>query len=321
MAQALRRVDGSRKMSSGVAVIIPCFNQAIFLNEAIESAFRQTVAPNEIIVVDDGSTDDSAAIVRAHPSVRYIRQENRGAAAARNAGLRIAASDFVIFLDADDLLLPVAVEAGAADLSAHPDCVMTFGRHGYINMDGRERRPSGDRDVREPFIAMLQQNFVVALSAATFRRGAIEEIGGFDESMRNCEDYDLYLRLTRERSVSRHDAEVALYRRHDSNKSRDLDRIRRHAIYALDKQLPHVRGDAQQYAAYLAGKRNCHIWYAKQAAFRAHALAKKGRRMDAALGLMSAFRNIPLRTMPYVLSAITAGFLRWRRRVQRQVAP
>jgi glycosyltransferase involved in cell wall biosynthesis len=313
--------DGSRRGMTSVAVIIPCFNQGVFLNEAIESALRQTVTPNEIIVIDDGSTDDSAAVARAHPAVRYMRQENRGSAAARNAGLRLASSEFVIFLDADDLLLPGAVAAGVADLSAHPGCVMTFGRHGYVNMDGRERRPAHDRDVREPYLAMLEQNFVVVPAAAMFRRSAVEDVGGFDESMRTSEDYDLYLRLTRERPISRHDAEVALYRRHDANKTRDLDSERRHAIYALGKQLPNLRGNARQYAAYLAGRRNCSIWCAKQAAFRAYALAKQGRRMEAARSVISTVRNTPLRDVPAVVAALSGGFLRWRRRARRQSAP
>jgi glycosyltransferase involved in cell wall biosynthesis len=303
-----------------VAVIIPCFNQATFLSEAIESALQQTVAPDEIIVVDDGSTDESADVARAHPGVRYLRQENRGAAAARNAGLRTASSDFVIFLDADDRLLPSAVETGAADLETHPECVMTVGRYDYIKMDDRDRGFPANRTTRDPFAAMLQQNFVVVPAAAMFRRAAVEEIGGFDESILECEDYDLYLRIMRDSAISMHDAVVAQYRRHDANKSGDFARMRRDVLYALGKHLQHVRGNAQRYTAYRLGRRNCHVWYAKQAAFRAHALAKGGRRFEAARVLLSAARLIPLRTVPYVLAAITGGFFRWRKRVRSSVA-
>lgn len=303
-------------MSSGVAVIIPCYNQAVYLAEAIASAVDQTRAPREVVVIDDGSTDDTAAVARSFPTVRYHRQENRGAAAARNAGLRASSADLVVFLDADDRLLPGAIEAGADDLEAHPDCAMTFGRYGYLNMDRRERGFPTNRTVDDSYEAMLHQNFIVVPAAAMFRRSALEEIGGFDESMTNCEDYDLYLRIMRDWPTSMHDEVVAQYRRHDTNKSRNLDLIRQQAMFALDKQLPYVRGDRRRYAAYRRGERNCHIWFAKGVAFRAHDAARSGRWWDAARDLLSAARHIPLRTAPYVAAAITGGFFRWLKRTR-----
>src|SRR5690242_15112878 len=105
-----------------VSVVIPCFNQAQFLNEAIDSALRQTCPPAEVLVVDDGSDDNTAAIVAGYPSVRYLLQTHRGLAAARNTGLRHVQGTYVLFLDADDRLLSRAVAVGMATLRERPEC-------------------------------------------------------------------------------------------------------------------------------------------------------------------------------------------------------
>src|SRR5438046_2433118 len=98
-------------MRSTVGVVITTYNHAAFLGPAIESALAQTEPAAAVLVVDDGSTDDSASVAAKHPGVRVIRQSNRGLAAARNAGLREHTTDKLIFLDADDRLLPHAVAA------------------------------------------------------------------------------------------------------------------------------------------------------------------------------------------------------------------
>ena len=105
-------------MLSGVSIIIPCYNQAHYLPESIESALRQTLLPLDVIVVDDGSSDDTATVAARYPGVLCLRQRNRGLSAARNAGLDTARGDFVIFLDADDRLLPCAARIGVAALRA-----------------------------------------------------------------------------------------------------------------------------------------------------------------------------------------------------------
>ena len=96
-----------------VSVVIPCFNQARFLGAAIASALAQTHTPVEVVVVDDGSTDDTAAVTARFPGVRYVRQENAGLSAARNTGLGKSRGAYLAFLDADDVLLPRAAESPA----------------------------------------------------------------------------------------------------------------------------------------------------------------------------------------------------------------
>src|SRR5918997_500688 len=105
-----------------VSVVIPCYNQAHFLGEAIESVLSQTYPHFEVVVVDDGSTDNTQEVAARYPGVRYIRQENQGLAGARNAGIRRSNGSFLVFLDADDRLLPRALEAGLKALKEHPEC-------------------------------------------------------------------------------------------------------------------------------------------------------------------------------------------------------
>src|SRR4051794_37688274 len=105
-----------------VSVIIPCYNQAHYLGEAIESVINQTYPHFEIIVVDDGSTDNTSEVAGGFKEVRCIRQQNQGLSAARNTGLRESSGAFLVFLDSDDRLLPEAIETGLKYLLDRPEC-------------------------------------------------------------------------------------------------------------------------------------------------------------------------------------------------------
>src|SRR5687768_343766 len=109
--------SASEPPAGRVTVVIACYNQAHFLRDALDSALRQTQPAAEILVVDDGSTDDTAVVAARCREARCIRQHNRGVAAARNAGLAVSTGDYIIFLDADDRLLPNAIADGLASLT------------------------------------------------------------------------------------------------------------------------------------------------------------------------------------------------------------
>src|SRR5438552_637083 len=119
-----------------VSVVIPCYNQAHFLGEAIESVASQTYPHFEVVVVDDGSTDNTAAVVTGYPGVRYFRQENQGLSAARNTGLRHSVGDRLVVLDADDRLMPCALEIGLTSLRDHPECAFVYGHSQFTTVDG-----------------------------------------------------------------------------------------------------------------------------------------------------------------------------------------
>jgi glycosyltransferase involved in cell wall biosynthesis len=207
----------------GVAIVIPCFRQAHFLSAAIASALNQSTPAAEVIVIDDGLDDEVAAVARNYSAVRLIRQPNRGLSAARNAGLRTATCEKVIFLDADDLLLPNAIEAGWRCFRANPDAAFVYGAFIEVR-DGRET--SGFVPVSS-HTEMIQCNWIGCPAAVMFDRAKLVTLGGFDESLGMCEDWDAYLRLSRIHPFASHRETVARYMKHDANMSNDVAQLRR----------------------------------------------------------------------------------------------
>jgi glycosyltransferase involved in cell wall biosynthesis len=243
--------------------VVPCFQQAHFLAEALDSVRQQTRAAAEVIVVDDGSTDDIDAVLNAYPEVRVIRQQNRGLSAARNTGLRNATGEFVLFLDADDRLLPRAIEAGAGALSKRPGCAFAYGRFRYFGAGGTVT-PRKPRLVSEdPFTAMLAQNYIAMHATVVYRRDVLLACGGFDERLKACEDYDVYLRLSRDHPIAAHDEFVAEYRQHDESMSRDPVRMLRSVFTVLDAQRPFITSPERQ-RAFRSGRIRWQQWYARR---------------------------------------------------------
>jgi glycosyltransferase involved in cell wall biosynthesis len=202
--------DGLRPL---VSVVIPCYNQARFLAEAVGSAVART-ARIQAIVVDDGSTDHTAAIARSLDNALLIRQANRGVASARNRGLSAASGEFVIFLDARDRLMPGGIDAGVRALGAHPDCAMAYGRCVTMGADGETWPAPQLPAVRSGHhAAFLQTNLIGTPAIAIFRRAALVEAGGFAEGFDGVADYDLYLRISRHAPIHDHGTVVAACRR------------------------------------------------------------------------------------------------------------
>jgi glycosyltransferase involved in cell wall biosynthesis len=205
-----------------VGVVITTYNHARFLTDAIESVLGQTRPVDEVVVVDDGSTDDPDSIVAGYPGVRLVRQANQGLAAARNSGLRAADTDKVIFLDADDRLLPNAVTAGLACFANAPASGFVYGGYRRIWLNGRLRSDDSYTPIgSEPYRDFLKGNVIGMHAAVMYDRARLIAIGGFDRALRRCEDYDLYLRMSRAARVASHPEIVAEYRWHGDNVSAD----------------------------------------------------------------------------------------------------
>jgi glycosyltransferase involved in cell wall biosynthesis len=237
-----------------VSVVIPCFNQATFLDEAIESVLAQTYPHFELIVVDDGSSDNTAEVASRHPGVRLVRQANGGLSAARNVGLRESSGDFVVFLDADDRLKPRALEIGLTTLRAHPDCAFVSGQVELTQHDGTLLRAAQHRIVdREHHRLLLEGNPILSHATVMYRRQAFDVVGDFDEQLAACEDYDLYLRMTHSFKAYTHDECVAEYRRHGGNMHRDPARMLPAALTALRKQRKAARRSRADRRAYAHG--------------------------------------------------------------------
>jgi glycosyltransferase involved in cell wall biosynthesis len=167
-----------------VSVVLPVYNSEAFLRETLESVFALEYEPLEVIVVDDGSTDGSAALAQSFPGVRRIRQENRGPAAARNAGIEAARGEFVAFVDADDIVLPHKLSVQVGYVLDHPDVTATLGRQEWITPP-----PNAVPDV-----VWGDLDGVPAMSIV-IRTAAALEVGCFDPTLRGPEDTDLLMRL------------------------------------------------------------------------------------------------------------------------------
>ena len=239
-----------------VSVVIPCYNQAHFLPDAIESVLAQTHPHHEVVVIDDGSTDNTREVAGRYPGVRCVRQRNSGLVAARNTGIRRSNGDYPVFLDADDRLLPDALEVGLQDMGAHPECAFVSGHYRHIGVDGRPLPTPELRCVAEDhYGALLRTNYIGMPATALYRREVFEHVTGFESSLRACEDYDLNLRITRRFPVHCHEHVVAEYRKHGSNMTRNLPLMLASALTVLRHQRRHVRRDDPHRAAYEVGVR------------------------------------------------------------------
>jgi glycosyltransferase involved in cell wall biosynthesis len=276
-----------------VSVVIPCFNQAHYLSEAIESVASQTRAASEIIVVDDGSSDNSYAVAGRYASVRQVRQANRGVAAARNAGLASSSGDFLVFLDADDRLLSRAIEIGGFALARRPHIAFVSGLSRDIGNDGQafgnSRQPLVMQD---HYLRLLEDCYIWSGSSVVYRRSAVEEVGGFDESLTAADDYDLYLRLARRNPVYSHDDFVTEYRRHGSNTTRDSAVVLTSQLDVLKRQRSQLKGRRERDAC-RAGMRQTRAEHGRALAEQVEADWRGGRRRRAMHGLRTLVRRDP----------------------------
>src|ERR1044071_9134288 len=234
----------STQGSHFVSAIIPCYNQAHFLSEAVASVLHQTYPHYEIIVVDDGSTDDTSKVAAQHAGVRCIRKKNEGLAAARNTGLHASLGDYVVFLDADDRLLPQAFAAGVSCLDAHPQCAMAYGHASLINAAGLPLPSPRQLSVEaEHYFELLRHNYIWTTGAAMYRRAVFDVTGDFDASANASADFDLNLRIARSHPIRCHDQVVLEYRRHEQNMSLKFGLMLSDSVAVLRSQWPHVRGN------------------------------------------------------------------------------
>jgi glycosyltransferase involved in cell wall biosynthesis len=238
-----------------VSVIIPCYNQAHFLSEAIESALSQTYREMEVVVVDDGSPDNTAEVVARYAGVRCVRQQNLGQAEARNAGFRASTGGYVVFLDADDRLTPTAVEAHLCCFAEHPEAGFVVGDIDHIALDGASagspRWPLLEGNYYEE---LLKVNHVANTIAVMFRRSVIERVGGFKPSCVPAEDYELLLHAARLFPSAHHRTVVALYRRHATSVSRKGAVMLRAMHRVMRMERPMLNGNPRLVAAWRQGE-------------------------------------------------------------------
>jgi len=234
-----------------ISVVVPTYNRAGTLPRALDSILCQSLPATEIIVVDDGSNDGTAELIRRrYPQVHYLRRPNGGVSQARNLGIAAAEGDWIALLDSDDEWLPDKLATQRALLRKHPDIRLCHTEEVWIRNGLRvnqmdKHAKSGGRIFR----ACLPR-CVISPSASTLHRSLFEEIGTFDEDLPACEDYDLWLRICATDPVAFVSSpQIRKYGGHPDQLSRQYWGMDRFRLRALEKIIRSDRLNAEDRTA------------------------------------------------------------------------
>jgi glycosyltransferase involved in cell wall biosynthesis len=228
---------------SKVDVIIPAYNAAKFLPTAIESVIAQTFEDWTILLIDDGSTDNTAEVVapfrqRLGSKLQYIQQPNGGLPAARNTAIRNSSAEFLALLDADDVWLPWRLAESLKAFEGRPQVGLAYGFVARIDLEGKvidtfdQRQKHGEGRIA-PYIYMRKVD--LPCPTVTFRRRCVDEVGPFDESLRATEDRDLWIRIALRYEVALVPEVIAHYRLSPNSMSTDAGRMLRAQLQFIEK--------------------------------------------------------------------------------------
>lgn len=291
MKGVLRVRDGMDRLGGGtVSVVVTTYNHAHYLSEALASIAGQIVPADEIIVVDDGSSDHPESVTARYAGVEIIHQHNQGLSAARNTGLKAARGEYVLFLDADDRLTDIALETLVRRMKANPDCGFVYGAYRLFGTEPDWRKDCALRPIgRDPYLTLLTQNCIGMHGTVLYRRDRLIAIGGFDTTLPACEDYDVYLRLAQEHGVSCGPEVLAEYRQHGSNMSSDLARMNNAVRLVLDKQKARASTNPLWKAARQRGLRSWFEYYGGAQLGRLKAAIRSRRQIGQSLSQTASF--------------------------------
>jgi glycosyltransferase involved in cell wall biosynthesis len=217
------------------------------LPKAIESVLQQSHPQVEIVVVDDGSNDDTRTIAQGYPQVTYICQSNSGLSASRNTGIRHSTGAYLVFLDADDWLYPKALEINLKYLQQNEKLAFVSGSYDNLYETENKLIEYIYRVQSDHYCHFLGYNYIGMIAAVMFPRWALEEYR-FDTTLRACEDYDLYLKISRKYPVLHHAEKIAVYRRHSANMSDNMPMMIASALQVLKRQKNKLQNSAEKKA-------------------------------------------------------------------------
>jgi glycosyltransferase involved in cell wall biosynthesis len=259
-----------------VTVVIPAYNPGSFLEIALRSLLAQTFESWEAVVVDDGSEEDISGVTELDRRIRLIRQENRGLTAARNTAIARSDSEFVAFLDADDVWLPRKLELQIETLTASADAALCSTDFERINVDG-DRFGGGYIGCRDSFLELLTGNGI-CVSTVILRRGALDELGAFSERYAQVQDWHLWLRLAQHHDLVHVPEVLVQYRIHAAQMSVNYKRYFHESRQILNEyqgsdprvaaaikqgmRLVEAVAGAQAFDAFRASKNPRHFFYA-----------------------------------------------------------
>jgi glycosyltransferase involved in cell wall biosynthesis len=230
-----------------VSVIIPTYNRAGYLREALESVFKQSSAPWEVIVVDDGSTDETRQVVENAPgTVRYLEQEHRGVAAARNLGLDSATGDVIAWLDSDDIWDPDFLATVVPLLVQNDGLDGVYSGITMIDANGKALRTVVRVEPPEQLHKALSHSNFLATPSVVVRKRCYDCVGSFDEELRIAEDADMWLRLSRQFRLEGLAQSLVRIRVHDSNLMSDAEAFREAQLRYAQKRIVELEGDRSE---------------------------------------------------------------------------
>jgi len=237
-----------------VSVVIPTYNSAQFVGDAVKSVLEQTYSRHEIIVVDDGSTDNTKEVLQLFGErIQYIHQENRGPSAARNTGIRLAKGAYICFLDADDLWLPGKLEVQVSFMERHKDVGLVLSDHeefdstgivseSFLGAKSFHSEIVSAEPIKEAFMKLVVENFI-STPTAMIRSRCFEKSGLFDETLKSVEDRDLWLRVSAHFKIACLPIVFCRRRLHGSNISQEQEHSTAGRIKTLEKNrssFPHL---------------------------------------------------------------------------------
>ncbi|HEU4432397.1 MAG TPA: glycosyltransferase family A protein [Pyrinomonadaceae bacterium] len=235
------KVERSTQKPPTVTVVIPVYNAARYVGEALDSLHAQTFKDFEVIVVNDGSDDSEELerILKSHPlPLTYISQENKGVSAARNMGVRVGRGEFYAQLDADDQWMPDYLEVQLGILKDDPAVSLVYPNATIIGegaTSGLEFMKINPSEGEVNFESLVRQKCVI-MTCVTARMSAIRDAGMFDESIRSCEDFDLWLRIVQQGGrIVYHRRPLVLYRRREGSLSSDRVWMTRNLLGVFEK--------------------------------------------------------------------------------------
>jgi glycosyltransferase involved in cell wall biosynthesis len=242
-----------------VSVIIPSYNHGNYLPEAIESVYTQKGMNTEIIVVDDGSTDDTRLVVQQFPFVKYIYQSNQGLSAARNTGIDNSTGNYLVFLDADDWLLEDALSINLQCFKKENSFAFVSGAYKYVFEKIGKTIDIFKEVTANHYQQFLVCNYIGMHAAVMYQRWAFDSCR-FDTSLKASEDYDMFLKLARKYPVFHHTQPIAAYRIHGTNMSANIPMMLTYTLKVLKRQEPFLQNESERHLFY-KGMRCWKKWY------------------------------------------------------------
>ncbi len=256
-----------------VSIVITTYNSADFLHVAIESAIRQSYSRVEIIIIDDGSTDNTRGVIKIYPCVKYFYQKNQGISAARNTGIVKSSGEYLVFLDADDWLEDDALDLNATVLISKPALAFISGNYFFLRAGNKHAKAVTFEVTDHHYEKLLAGNYIGMHAAVMFRRWVFDEFR-YDECLKSCEDYDLCLNIARKYPVYHHQKFIATYYFHQKGLSHNYPAMSS-SVYTVIKKQETLLRNSGEVKAYRKGINqwkeyhclNCYKMYATKKPF------------------------------------------------------